>query len=60
MVGGRGSATGLPQHADEHGPQGPILLAVDQELGEGAALWSAPELADPLGPVVSGETGDVE
>jgi hypothetical protein len=29
---------GLPQHPDEHGPERPVLLAVDQELGEGAAL----------------------
>jgi hypothetical protein len=26
---------GLPQHPDEHGPECSILLAVDQELGEG-------------------------
>ena len=26
------------QHADEHRPQRPVLLAVDQEFGEGAAL----------------------
>jgi hypothetical protein len=24
---------GLPQHPDEHRPQRPVLLAVDQELG---------------------------
>jgi len=29
---------GLPKHPDEHGPERPVLLAVDQELGEGAAL----------------------
>jgi hypothetical protein len=28
-------ALGFPQHADEHRPQRPVLLAVDQELGEG-------------------------
>jgi hypothetical protein len=27
-------ALGLPQHPDEHRPQRPILLAVDQQLGE--------------------------
>jgi hypothetical protein len=27
----------LPQHPDEHRPQRPVLLAVDQELGEGAS-----------------------
>jgi hypothetical protein len=26
---------GLPQHADEHRPERPVLLAVDQQLGEG-------------------------
>ena len=25
---------GLPQHPDEHRPKDPVLLAVDQELGE--------------------------
>ena len=29
-------AFGLPQHPDEHRPERPILLAVDQQLGEGA------------------------
>jgi len=38
----------FPQHPDEHRPQRPILLAVDQELGEGAGLWVGPELADPV------------
>jgi len=27
-------ATGLTQHPDEHRPKGPVLLAVDQQLGE--------------------------
>jgi hypothetical protein len=27
---------GLSQHADQHRPKGPVLLAVDQQLGEGA------------------------
>jgi hypothetical protein len=30
-------------------PDRPILLAVDQQLGEAAALWVAPELSDPVG-----------
>ena len=30
-------ATSLTQHPDEHRPKGPVLLAVDQQLGEGAA-----------------------
>jgi hypothetical protein len=31
------SALVLAQHADQHDPEHPVLLAVDQELGEGAA-----------------------
>ena len=27
------SALGLPQHPDEHRPERPVLLAVDQQLG---------------------------
>jgi hypothetical protein len=34
----RGSLFSLPQHPDEHRPERPVLLAVDQELGEGTAL----------------------
>jgi hypothetical protein len=26
----------LPQHPDQHRPKGPVLLAVDQQLGKGA------------------------
>ena len=37
------------QYADEHSPERPVLLAVDQQLGEGAALRVGPELADPVG-----------
>src|SRR4249919_3570169 len=33
-----GPALFLPQHPDEHRPQRPVLLAVDQQLGEGAAV----------------------
>jgi hypothetical protein len=40
--------------------QRPILLAVDQQLGEGAALRVAPELSDPVGPLEVGEHQDVE
>jgi hypothetical protein len=47
---------GLPQHPDEHRPQRPITLAVDRELGDGAALWVAPELADPVGPLEVGSS----
>jgi hypothetical protein len=38
----------------------PILFALDQELGEGAALWVAPELADPVGSLEVGEHQNVE
>ena len=50
----------LTQHANEHRSERPILLAVDEEFGEGAALRVAPELADPLGPLEVGEHEDVE
>jgi hypothetical protein len=45
----RDSSFALPQHPDEHRPERPVLLPLDQELGEGAAPRIAPELADPLG-----------
>jgi hypothetical protein len=51
---------GLPQHPDEHRPERPVLLAVDQELGEGTALWVAPELSDPVCPLEVGEHEDME
>jgi hypothetical protein len=38
----------------------PILLAVDQELGEGSALRVAPELANPIGAIEVGEHQDLE
>jgi hypothetical protein len=41
-------AIGLPQHADKHRPQRPVLLAVDQQLGEGAALLEAPRMQEPF------------
>lgn len=53
-------ADGLPQHPDEHGPKGSILLAVDQQLREGSALQVAPELADPVGAIEVGQHEDVE
>jgi hypothetical protein len=49
----------LPQHADQHGPECPILFAVDQQVGEGTALRIAPELADPLGALQVREAQDV-
>jgi hypothetical protein len=54
------SSVGLPQHADEHRPQRPVLLAVDQQLGECTALWVAPELTYPVGSVEVGKHQDVE
>jgi len=33
------SSVALPQHADQHIPKRPVLLAVHQQLGEGAGLW---------------------
>jgi hypothetical protein len=53
-------ALGLRQHPGEHRSERPILLAVDQQLGEGAALRVAPELADPPGPLEVGQHEDVE
>jgi hypothetical protein len=50
----------LPQHPDEHRPERPILLSVDQQLGAGAALRVAPELADPFGALKIGQHEDVE
>ena len=48
------------KHADEYGPKPPILLAVDQEFGEGETLRVAPELADPVGAVEVGEPEDMD
>src|SRR5919106_1350646 len=50
----------LPQHPDEHRSKRPILLAVDQKLGEGAALRVAPELTDPRSALEVGEHENVE
>jgi hypothetical protein len=55
-----GLAPDFSQHADQHRSKNSILLAVDEQLGEGAALWVAPELADPVDPVEVGEPEDVE
>jgi hypothetical protein len=43
-----------------HRPQCPVLLAVDQEFGEGPTLRVATELADPLGSLEVGKHEDVE
>ena len=55
-----GFAVTLPQHPGEHRPKRPVILAVDQQLGEGAALWVAPELSDPVGSLEIGEHEDVQ
>jgi hypothetical protein len=48
---GRLPAIGFSEHANEHRPKGPVLLAVDQELGEGAGGGVPPVRANPLGAV---------
>ena len=53
-------AIALPQHPDQHRSQHPVLLLVDQQLGEGAALWVTPELADPVGAFEVEDHQDVE
>jgi len=50
----------LPEHADEPRSERSVLLAVDQQLGEGPALRVAPELSDPVGSLEIGEHEDVE
>jgi hypothetical protein len=52
--------TPFPQHPDEHRPKRPVLLGVDQQLGEGAALRVAPELADPFRPAEVGKYQGVQ
>jgi hypothetical protein len=44
----------------EHRAEPSVLLAVDQQLGEGAALRVAPELADPVGSLEVRQHQDVE
>jgi hypothetical protein len=48
------------QHADEHGSKDPMLLAVDQQFIEGAALRVGPELPDPVDALKVGEHQDVD
>jgi hypothetical protein len=50
----------LPQHADEHRTERPVLLAVDQQLGEGPGLWVPSVGADRICPVEVGERQDAE
>jgi len=44
----------LPQHPDQHRPERPVLLAVDQEFGEGAGLGVAVVEADRIGADLDG------
>ena len=53
-------AISLLQHPDQRRPERPVLLAVDQESGEGAALWVAPELSYPVGSLEVREHQDME
>jgi hypothetical protein len=55
-----GAPVALSQHPHEHRSEHPVLLAGDQQLGEGAALRVAPELSDPVGSLEVGEHQDVE
>jgi hypothetical protein len=40
-----GDSVRLAQHADQHRPERPVFLAVDQQLSEGATPRVAPELS---------------
>jgi hypothetical protein len=52
VIGGSTPAClSFSQHAYQHRPKGPALLAVDQELGEGAGGRVPPVRANPLGAV---------
>jgi hypothetical protein len=50
----------LSQYPYKHRPKRPVLLAVDEELGEGATLRLAPELSDPVGSLKEGQHVDAE
>ena len=50
----------LPKHPDQHRPKHPILLAVDQQLGEGAGLGVRPVRADSVGAVEVSEPEGAE
>src|SRR4029450_3003310 len=49
-----------PQHPNQHRARRLVLLAVDQELGERAALRVAPELTDTVGSLEVRQHEDVE
>ena len=50
----------LPQHPDEHRPEHPVLLAVDQQLAERPRRRIPLVAADRVGAVEVGEHQDVE
>ena len=50
----------LAQHPNEHRPEDPILLAVDQQLGEGARVRVRPVGLDRADAVEAWEREDVE
>jgi hypothetical protein len=50
----------LPATSRSARPERPVFLAVDQQLGEGAAFRVAPELSDPVGPLEVRQHQDVE
>jgi hypothetical protein len=54
VLSGKDPVLGLSQDPDEHSSESPVFLAVGYQLGEGAALRVAPELADPFGPLEVG------
>jgi hypothetical protein len=49
----------LPQHADEHRPEYPVLLAVDRQLGECPALGWLQNSPIRVGPLEVGEHEDM-
>jgi hypothetical protein len=56
----RALALGLSQHANQHRPERPILLAVGSATRRTRDSRLAPELADPVGAFEVGEHQDVE
>src|SRR4029453_6877012 len=50
----------LPQHPDQHRPERPVLLAVDQQFSEGTGLGVPPVGADRVRPVEVGQREDAE
>jgi hypothetical protein len=55
-----GSSARFSQHRDEHRPERPVRLAVDEWLGEGPSPAVLPVRSDPVDPVEVREHQDVE